>query len=644
MPNRIKYIRAPGLPKTPIGEEPGDALPTVTSEDNGKVLGVVNGAWAVKTDNDSDGIAVLTYVSEGVGVGHLEYDGNAVTGREINMLFDSGILPVMLNGSYLYLPMQTKNTDFDSYSFRFLFSNGTDYVVVTISADSTAVTFTNNVILPPYDSTDDAGKVLTVQDDDSLAWEEPTGGGSETSDTLLGSTPFKLTSDVAKLKLIGSGEISYSLESDTVADFDIQNGIVSQATLTQEDGFYVLTASASAANWYSTYIDISLTGLAVGTTYNFMADMQGIPMNETAHQSQGHYILYDGSGNTLVTRSAMDGRGLYAYAFTAPTTNVRIRWYPATNSTFAAGTSKAYCKAFYINRQNTTVHTPIVSTSGTFINNTTIFGVGNGVTVSSTPSCAVYSAAVDGGSASLPLEGKTVVCFGDSLFGMYRDSTSAPAYIEEVTGATVYNVGFGGCRMSNHPSHGYAEFSMWALAKAIADDDWTSQDTYASQGSDYFPDQLAILKGIDFDEVDIAVIHYGTNDFGGGVAIGQNALATTHDTLCGAMRYSIEALLSAYPRLKIYISLPVFRFWTSGSTTTYSDSYTNSQNNTLVEVVEAMRSIAREYNLPVIDGYYNLGINKINASEFLGDGTHHNAAGRKLFGTYIGSQILSQLR
>ena len=27
MPNRIKYIRAPGIPKTPIGEEPGFTLP-----------------------------------------------------------------------------------------------------------------------------------------------------------------------------------------------------------------------------------------------------------------------------------------------------------------------------------------------------------------------------------------------------------------------------------------------------------------------------------------------------------------------------------------------------------------------------------------------------------------------------------------
>jgi hypothetical protein len=47
---------------------------------------------------------------------------------------------------------------------------------------------------------------------------------------------------------------------------------------------------------------------------------------------------------------------------------------------------------------------------------------------------------------------------------MYRGDTSATSYIEQYTGATVYNVGFGGCRMSTHPSHGYAEFSMYRLA------------------------------------------------------------------------------------------------------------------------------------------------------------------------------------
>ena len=491
----------------------------------------------------------------------------------------------------------------------------------------------------PAVTSEDAGKSLVVDDAGEWAAEYSSGGGGGGGSGILGTTPLTLQNDADELTLRGTGTISYEVSTPTIADFDISGGTTSQATLTQEDGFYVLSASASASAWYQTYIDITLTGLTVGTTYNFMADMQGIPRNESQRKTQGHYILYDGSGNTLATRGATDGAGLHSYSFTAPTTNVRLRWYPATNSTFLAGTSKAYCKAFYINREDTTAHTGIMNTSGSFSDETTIVAVPKGATISSTPSCRVYGAS-SGGGGELPLDGRKIVVFGDSIIGMFRDASSVPNALANYTGATAYNVGFGGCRMSDHPSHGYAEFSMWALAHAIATDTWTDQDTYVSQGSDYFPEQLATLKGIDFSTVDYAVIHYGTNDFGGGVPIGANASASTHDTLCGALRYSIETLLGAYPKLRIFVSLPIFRFWESGGTIVYSDTYTNSQNNTLVECVAAMKNVCTEYNIPTIDGYYELGVNKINATTFLTDGVHPAAVGRKRLGEFMGATIM----
>lgn len=243
-----------------------------------------------------------------------------------------------------------------------------------------------------------------------------------------------------------------------------------------------------------------------------------------------------------------------------------------------------------------------------------------------------------------PLDGKTVVCFGDSLFGMYRSADSAPAFVALETGATVHNVGFGGCRMAVHPTSGYGAFSMWALAKAVAENDWTTQDAQASSGDDYFPENLALLKSIDFNDVDIVVIHYGTNDFtsGDGIQIDNESDLDDYNTLCGALRYSIEKLLSAYPELRIYVSLPVYRYWTEGDSTSYAETYRNTNGKTIPEFVEALRSTAEEYNLPVIDGYYGLGINKVNASTFLSDGTHHNRAGRERFGRYIGANLISR--
>lgn len=247
----------------------------------------------------------------------------------------------------------------------------------------------------------------------------------------------------------------------------------------------------------------------------------------------------------------------------------------------------------------------------------------------------------DGVDAQKALAGKTVVCFGDSLFGMYRGDTSAPAYIAEHTGATVYNVGFGGTRMSVHPYDGYAQFSMWALADAVADGDFTEQETYASEGSGYFAEQLEVLKGIDFSTVDMAVIHFGTNDFTGNVALDDGTEAYT--TICGALRYSLNRLLTAYPRLRIFVSLPVFRYWTAeDDTVTWPDVYTNSNGITLPEVCTALAAVAREYGIPVLDGYHGLGINRFNASTFFTDGTHHNEVGRERFGVFLGAGLIAQ--
>ena len=235
------------------------------------------------------------------------------------------------------------------------------------------------------------------------------------------------------------------------------------------------------------------------------------------------------------------------------------------------------------------------------------------------------------------LAGKTVVCFGDSIFGMTRDTTSVPAWAAAFTGAKVYNVGFGGCRMAVHPTSGYAAFSMWALADAVATGTYTTQDAQASSGADYFAQQLAVLKGIDFGSVDTVVIHYGTNDFTGNVAIDNATDDDDTSTLCGALRYALRKIQTAYPKIRVFVSLPIYRKWDSVG----AESYTNGNGKTLREFGTALAGVADEFNCPCIDGYKALGINTANASAFLADGTHLNEYGRQVFGEYIGGCLIS---
>lgn len=235
------------------------------------------------------------------------------------------------------------------------------------------------------------------------------------------------------------------------------------------------------------------------------------------------------------------------------------------------------------------------------------------------------------------LSEKKVVCFGDSLFGLVRDTTSVPAYAGQFTGATVYNVGFGGCRMAVHPTSGYAAFSMWALAEAVATGVYTAQDAQAASGADYFASQLAVLKSIDFGSVDMIVIHYGTNDFTGNVALDNESDDDDTATLCGALRYAVRKLLGAYPKIKIFVSLPLYRMWGSVG----AETYANGGGKKLREFCTALAGVAGEFNCPVIDGYKGLGINSANDAAFSTDGTHLNDYGRQAFGEYIGGCLIS---
>lgn len=234
------------------------------------------------------------------------------------------------------------------------------------------------------------------------------------------------------------------------------------------------------------------------------------------------------------------------------------------------------------------------------------------------------------------LSGRKVVIFGDSLIGMTRDQTSVTAYAAEYTGAKVYNVGFGGCRMAKHPTNGYAAFSMWALADAVSTGNYSTQEAQAPSGADYFSSQLDVLKSIDFTTVNAIVIHYGTNDFAASVPLDDSANLLSTDTVCGALRYSIKKILTAFPKIKIFVSLPLYRTWNGVG----AETYKNTLEKTLPEYDSAMKTVAEEHNLPTIDGYKRLGINTINSGAYLSDGTHLNDFGRRQFGELIGGHLI----
>ena len=240
------------------------------------------------------------------------------------------------------------------------------------------------------------------------------------------------------------------------------------------------------------------------------------------------------------------------------------------------------------------------------------------------------------------LKNKIIVNFGDSIFGNSKYPYDISTMLAEITGATVHNCGFGGCRMATH-SAGYIDFSMFSLANAIVAGDFSAQEASVSSVSiQNVADRVALLKTLDFNNVDIITIAYGTNDFTGGKPLDSetNVLDTT--TFGGALRYSIETLLTAFPHLKIFVCAPTWRFWlTDGAYDYDSDTYTNSMNNKLTDFVEKTKEICKEYHIPCIDNYYELGFNKFNRSRYFSatDGTHPIKEGRRLMAEHIAKHL-----
>ena len=241
------------------------------------------------------------------------------------------------------------------------------------------------------------------------------------------------------------------------------------------------------------------------------------------------------------------------------------------------------------------------------------------------------------------LKFKQIANFGDSVFGNKRPPIDVSTYLANLTGATVYNLGFGGCRMSEHSAN-WDAFSMYQLADAIATKDFTVQDAVdvdnVSGMPSYFKETRTLLESIDFSTVDVITIAYGTNDFTAGVALDNQSDPDDTTTFCGALRYSLDKIMDAYPQAHIFVCTPTWRFWIEGGEFAYDSDTHEISGQLLTAFVAAAKDVSEEYHVNCIDNY-ELGINKLNRSHWFpsNDGTHHNKYGAELIAQHMASEM-----
>ena len=125
-------------------------------------------------------------------------------------------------------------------------------------------------------------------------------------------------------------------------------------------------------------------------------------------------------------------------------------------------------------------------------------------------------------------------------------------------------------------------------------------------------------------DTDCTVIFAGTNDgmFGSSVDSFVESPTRVNTSFTESYQYTIETLLTINPKMKIYLVTPMF---TLGKT--YGDKSITYDSNKSMR--DAVISIGQHYKLPVLDLFYECGVNKFNSATYQTDGVHGTEIGYK---------------
>lgn len=204
--------------------------------------------------------------------------------------------------------------------------------------------------------------------------------------------------------------------------------------------------------------------------------------------------------------------------------------------------------------------------------------------------------------------GDSIWTFGASTGGI----GTITDYMLALCGGTWHNIATGGTTMASRPGSyagTYDALDFWKIADAIVEGNYTDAKAAAAELTSNF----ANIDNVNWSVVDYVTVAYGTNDLAFGAEIDNASNLFDTATICGALRYGIKAINSAYPNIRFKVLGVVYRS---------SDAVTPAE---IVECNEALRAAAAYVGAEFIDGY---GINAGNSGTFLYDGTHPNANGK----------------
>lgn len=233
-----------------------------------------------------------------------------------------------------------------------------------------------------------------------------------------------------------------------------------------------------------------------------------------------------------------------------------------------------------------------------------------------------------------------VVVTGDSIIGKDRYDGSVDAYFEEYCGLTMVNGAFGGNCAGVEDADRYSyqgeSITLPYLTEAICYRDFGAQ--WADMASNqtkvaYFEESLHNLEAVDFRQVKILMLSFGTNDYLSGKRPDDPEDPYNIESFGGALRYSIELLKKTYPDMEIVLVTPLFCH-IPGNEDCFKQVF--YEGETLDKYVEVEKRIAAEYGIFVIDVLDGIGIDESNYEQYTdGGGLHLNKEGREIYARFL---------
>lgn len=209
---------------------------------------------------------------------------------------------------------------------------------------------------------------------------------------------------------------------------------------------------------------------------------------------------------------------------------------------------------------------------------------------------------------TMPYKGKQIGLYADSIgaaqspTGFYTNTWLKR--VGSITGAIITNNAIGGSTMA--VGFGYG---------------WDAEDT-----TNAFCNRIDTAN---LSSYNYLLINYGTNDYGFVIEMGKDTDAVK-TTFKGALNYSLNKLTTDYPNLKIIMLTPMY------APTSLTK---NAKGYTMTDYVEAIKTIANKYNIPVIDLHKGMGINENNYTDLYWDNLHPLEATHTKIGDYVAQSM-----